>query len=121
MSTAALQYHRAKHGIVSLRAININWKIIYVLAAVIASLLLFFYIFRVNELTRGAFLIKTYNKQITGLLQENRSLQSSVTESGFLGQIQEKAKELSFEKTAGVTYLKILQNSLAEVPKNHQK
>ncbi len=102
------------HKIPVLGAIKINWKLFY-LSAIAASLaMLIMYIYMVNQLIQGAYVIKNYNKDVAALLKENKVLEVNFAESGFLAGVQEKARELSFEKTTGVTYIKVLQNSLAE-------
>lgn len=77
-------------------------------------ILLLFYIFEVNQLTQGSFLIKNYNKDIKNLLVENRDLQTNFGQASFLVSVQDKAQALNFEKTTHVTYVKILQSFLAE-------
>ncbi len=114
MTTTTLSYRALQHKIIPLNFIKINLKLVYFLAILFSLVMLVFYIFTVNELTKGAYLIKNYNKEVVSLLEENRNLQTNFAESDFLGLAQEKAKELSFEKTTNVTYIQILQNSLAE-------
>ena len=117
-ATLGLSYravsHKIKNRVLSLHFIKINWKVVYFLAFLALVSMIVFYILMVNQLTKGAYLIKNYNKDVTALLKENKILEASFAESGFLGGVQEKAKELSFHKTTGVTYINILQNSLAE-------
>ena len=116
MSTATLrlQYQTIYHKISSLYFIKIRWKLVYLLAIVFSSILLIFYIFQVNTLIRGAFLIKNYNKQVSSLSSQNRVLQTSFAERGFLGGVETKAQQLNFKKTTKVTYIQILQSALAE-------
>ena len=116
-----LSYRAAHNKINHLNFIKINLKTVYFLSVLFTSLMIVFYIFMVNELTQGAYLIKNYNKEISGLLAENSNLQTNFAENDFLGRTQERAKGLSFEKITSVKYIKILQTSLAEVPKNYQK
>ncbi len=116
MSTAILRLHYRviQHKITSVNFIKINWKLVYFLAILFSSIMLIFYIFRVNELIQGAYLVKNYNKEVSDLLAENRNLQANFAESDFLGRAQERTKELSFQKTTNVKYIQILQSSLAE-------
>ncbi len=118
MTTTTLSYRAIHSKIYSVNFIKINLKLIYFLAVLFSLIMLIFYIFRVNELTQGAYLIKNYNKEISSLLAENRNLQTNFAESSFLGLAQERAKELNFEKTTDVKYIQILQSSLAEANQN---
>ncbi|MEK7080674.1 MAG: hypothetical protein AAB925_02505 [Patescibacteria group bacterium] len=95
-------------------AINFNWKMVCAAGFFMACSLLVFYAFLVNELTGGTYLIKNYNSQIENLGQENRNLEVSFAKTGFLETIEQKAKELNFEKTTSVKYVQILDASLAK-------
>ncbi len=96
------------------RVAFINWKIIYSVSILFLLLMLVFYVFLVNELTEGAYLIKNYDKEIKMLFQENKNLEANFAQAQFLGQVTAKAKELSFEKTTNIKYIKILESSLAK-------
>ena len=109
-----LQYRAIQNKVASVSMPRINWKVIYFLATVVCCVMLVFYVFLVNQLVGGAYAIKDYNMQITALVLENRDLQAYFAESSFLGGIQEKAQQFSFEKTTNVKYLQILQSALAE-------
>ena len=76
--------------------------------------MLVMYVFLVNQLTGGTYLIKNYNKEIESLSRENKILENNFAEAGFLGSVQNKTRELNFEKTTKVTYVQILDNSLAK-------
>jgi hypothetical protein len=75
--------------------------------------LLFFYVFGINQLTKGSYLIGNYEKKINILLVESRDLQMNFAESSFLGGIQDRVKELSFQKTTEVKYIQVSDNYLA--------
>lgn len=109
MTTATLNYRHIK----SLILPRINWKIVYLSGILFTLFLLVFYIFLINELTAGVYLIKNYNKEISNLSGENRTLETNFAEGVFRGEIQGKAAGLGFEKTAGVKYMKIIEDSLA--------
>lgn len=65
-------------------------------------------------MTRSAYVIKNYAKEMELLFKENRSFQAQFTQAGLLEQFMQKAKDLSFEKTTNPTYVKIPDNSLAK-------
>ncbi|HLD70284.1 MAG TPA: hypothetical protein VI937_00120 [Negativicutes bacterium] len=112
MTTLALTAKRAEQKVTAIAFPGIPWKLYYATAAVVLMVLLISYVYMVNQLTGGSYVVKNYNKEIRALAAENKELQTNFAESGFLGDVQEKAKELQFEKTADVTYVQLLQNSV---------
>lgn len=91
----------------------INWKAICILGIFVSSCALLFYIYQINNLTKGAYLINNYEKKISELSQENKTLQVTFAESSFLGGVNSKIRELNFQKTTSVKYIQILDSSLA--------
>ena len=79
-----------------------------------ALLLLIFYAWQINGLTRGSYLVSSYEKQISQLTEENKNLEVSFAESSFLGQALQKIQDLNFEKVTTVKYIQILDNSVAK-------
>lgn len=118
MSTTALNYRAIRHKTISVNFPDINWKLVYLSGILLFLLLLIFYIFEINELTKGSYLIKNYNKEISSLSQENRILETNFANSGLLTRAIEKAKELNFERTKDIKYVKILESSFAKVENN---
>jgi hypothetical protein len=106
--------HKIRRNILLVNMVTVNWKLVYFFAALFSLALLVFYIIMINDLTRGAYLIKNYNKQTVALSTENKTLQNQFAESGFLGGVLQEARALNFQKTSKVTYVQILKNSLAE-------
>ncbi|TSC94793.1 MAG: hypothetical protein CEN87_327 [Parcubacteria group bacterium Licking1014_1] len=92
-----------------------NWNILCFIGFLAAALFLCFYVYSINELTKGVYFINSYGKQINSLLQKNRNLEVDFAESGFLGNLEIKTKELSFEKTKETKYIQILDNSFVVV------
>ena len=99
---------------VSLKFPGINWKLFFILGFVVFSVLIIFYIFEINELTKGSYLIKNYEKQLKGISEQSRVLEMSFAKTNLLASIQDKTKELNFEKTRQVKYIQILDASLAK-------
>jgi len=93
---------------------EINWKMVCLIGFAMVCFLLVIYALLVNELTGGTYLVKSYEKQIKSLSQETRNLEVSFAETGFLEQVQQKARDLSFEKTTSVKYIQVLDTSLAK-------
>jgi hypothetical protein len=116
MSTAILRLHykAMQRRVTSVAMPKIPWKFIYILVGLFSFVLLVSYIFVVNQLTQGAYTIKSYHKELSGLLEENTHLQASFAENSFLGIAQENAQKLNFEKITSVKYVQILETSLAQ-------
>ena len=106
---------KAVHGrVISISFPHISWKVFYAMGIIIAFALVVFYVFTVNELTRGTYITRDYNKQIDTLSQQNRQLETSFAQTDFLGRAIEKAQVLHFEKTTNIKYLQIIESPLAE-------
>lgn len=114
MTTITLNYRVVQNKVKSISLPSINWKAFYILGILFIILMLFFYVFLVNELTRGTYLIKDYNKEINSLSAQNKILETNSNKAGLLVEVLDKAKELSFEKTTTIKYIQILDNSLAK-------
>ena len=95
-------------------AINFNWKMVCIMGFSMVCSLLILYAFLINELTGGTYLVRNYGNQIEALSQDSKNLEVSFAKTGFLGLVEQKAKELNFEKTTSVKYIQILDASLAK-------
>ena len=123
MDTVILKYFYIKNnaqsraGFLGFPTLKLNWNILCFIGLFTIMFLLFFYVYSVNELTKGTYLIKNYEKQTNNLLQENKGLEVDFAKSGFLGNLEVKTKELSFEKTQKIKYIQIQasDNSIAVV------
>lgn len=91
-----------------------GFKFFYLVLALAISALLVFYVFSINELTRGVYTIKNYNKQVSVLLKENKALANRFSSNNFLIKAQERAQELSFQKTEDISYVQVLETSIAK-------
>ncbi len=127
MTTAVLE--NLKIGSISLSKINpvrkilhtlsngVNWKIVCALGFFMNLILLVFYFWQINDLTRSSYLVNSYEKQISQLSNENKNLEVSFAESSFLGQALVKIEALNFQKTTSVKYIQIPDNSVATIKK----
>ena len=119
MTTAVLGYSkiqkRIQSRVESASLPEVNWKIICVAGFLASLVLLIFYVWQINGLTRGSYLINIYEKQISRLSDENKNLQFSFAESSFLGEVLAKTQALNFQKVTSVKYIQILDNSVAAV------
>ncbi len=111
MTTIALNYYKVQKNIQekvdSIDIPVVNWKAITFVGFFIASVLLVFYAWQINDLTRGSYIISDYERQINQLSEKNKNLQVSFAESSFLGQALTKIKALNFQKTTSVKYIQI--------------
>ncbi len=112
MTTITLSYRAAQEKIRSAQLPKIYWKAYYAVMIAACLALLVSYIFFINQLTGGTYLIKNYEKEINTLTAQNKDLQTSFAESGFLGNVQSKVASMDFQKTTNVTYVQLLNNSL---------
>lgn len=117
MTTIALTYtkfqKKVQSGIDSVELPSVNWKAVCFAGFFIGLFLLIFYIWQINDLTRGSYLINNYQKQISKLSDENKNLQVSFAENSFLGQALAKIQALNFRKTTSVKFIQIPDNSVA--------
>ena len=117
MTTATLSYHRAHKNLqAKISSVNlplINWKAVCFIGFFMSLALLIFYVWQINDLTRGSYLINTYEKQANKLSEENKNLEVSFAENSFLGQSLPKIQELNFQKTSSVKYIQIPDTSVA--------
>jgi len=116
MTTATLINSRniSYEKIKAIRLPQINWKIVCFIGIVLCLFLLFFYIYQINVLTKGTYLINSYENSIDKISKENKKLEVNFAEASFLGEVLTKTRELNFEKTTSVKYIQILENSLAK-------
>jgi len=120
MTTIALNYYRTQKNlqakIDSIDFPAINWKAVSFAGFFVVLFLLVFYAWQINDLTRGSYTINNYEKQISQLSGENKSLQVSFAESSFLGQALVKIQALNFQRATSVKYIQILDSSAKAQP-----
>jgi hypothetical protein len=118
MTTATLTHSRIqKNSYAKTKTVElpqINWGIICTIGATVCTLLLFFYIYQINVLTKGTYLISSYKNSIEEISKENKKLEVNFAENSFLGEVLTKTQELNFEKTTAVKYIQVLESSLAK-------
>jgi len=109
MTTATLNYLKVD----SMSMPKIDWKVICLAGFVLTFMALVFYVWQINYLTKGYYLINGYEKQISQLSSENKNLQVSFAENGLLNQVSQEAQVMNFEKVTSVKYMQISDNSVA--------
>lgn len=119
MTTATLGFSKIQKNlqtkISSVALPSINWKSLCFVCFFMSIVLLIFYVWQVNSLIKGSYVINSYNNQVGQLSDINKNLQISFAESSFLGQALVKIQNLNFQKTTSVKYIQIL-NSSAQAP-----
>lgn len=96
---------------------SVNWGVACVLGVVICLFLLFFYVWQVNSLTKGYYLIGDYENKIMTLEKENKNLQISFAESSFWVLAMDKIQALNFQKATSTKYIQIPDSSVATIKK----
>lgn len=121
MTTAALNFSVVQKNlqakIDSIDLPEVNWKAVCFAGIFMCLSLLIFYVWQVNELTRGTYVVNNYLKEISKLSEENKNLQISFAESSFLGEALAKIQALDFQKVTSVKYIQISDNSVATIQK----
>lgn len=121
MTTATLASSRVQKNfrakIESVDLPLINWKAVCFAGFFVSLAMLVFYVWQINDLTRGFYTINSYGKQLSELSEQNKNLQISFAESSFLGEALEKIQALNFQKTTSVKYIQVLDNSVATIKK----
>lgn len=115
MTTIVLSYRAISRKVNFIKFLLVNWKAVYGLAIAFCLLLLIFYVISVNAMTKSYFTIKNYNHQMESLKKEDKSLQIMLSQVNSLGKVENKAKELNFQKTSTIKYIQISDNSLARI------
>lgn len=90
-----------------------KWKIFFFAGLATLGFCWFLHAYVLNQLTKGTYLMQDYEKRIEILSQERKNLKIAFAESGFMGSIEQKTRELNFEKTTEIKYIQILDNSVA--------
>jgi hypothetical protein len=115
MTTATLNFTRAQKNIQtridSIDFPSVNWKSVCIVGFFVSIFLLVFYVLQINSLTRGSYVINSYENQISKLTDENKNLEISFAENSFMGEALVKIQGLNFQKADSVKYINILNDS----------
>lgn len=93
---------------------RVNWKMVYILGLAMCFMSFVFYIASINQLTKGAYLVKTYNQKISVLTKENKVMELNYAEKALLDKMHTKVNELGFEKISSIKYVEVSNGSLAK-------
>ena len=78
--------------------------------------LLVFYIFQANEVVKGTYSIKQYEKSFAQASLENNNLKINFSKSNSLDSIEVLAQNLNFEKNTGAKYIQMSGGQVAINP-----
>jgi len=92
---------------------QVNWGLVCFAGIIMCSLLLVFYIYQINVLLKGSYLVSSYEKEIEKITQENKELEVSFAENNFLAGVLSKTQELNFQKSNSMKYIQVMENTLA--------
>ncbi len=115
MTTIALNYKKVQAKVEAMEMPSVNWKAICFAGFFLSLIMLVFYVWQINDLTKGYFLVNSYENQVNKLSAENKNLEVVFAENSFLGQVEQKVQAMSFEKTTSVQYIHIPANYVAVV------
>jgi hypothetical protein len=93
--------------------LNPNKKILVLMSVSLVFFLLAFYIFQINNLVSNNYLLKSQQKSLIKLNQENERLAANLAGVGSLGSAEERVSELGFKKISGIHYIQILEGAVA--------
>lgn len=95
------------------KALALNWNVMMRLGIVAIVFFSLLYVFQVNKLAKGYYLVNKYEKTASQLQEENRDLQVSLANNSVLDKISEKVQSMNFQPNTSVKYIYILDDSLA--------
>ena len=113
MLSLALSNYISFRKVKSITLPRVNWRAFYIACAIVFTIATILCAIWVNQLTNGVYLANEYERKINVLLREGKVLEAKFAESGFLGKVTARMRELNFEKTEKVQYIQILDASLA--------
>lgn len=96
------------------RPLGLSLKMIWVLIFVAMVSLLIVYVFQVNFLTREVYDLKSYEKRLTLLSQENAALEINFSKANSLENIENYLESQNFKKVTQVKYIHILETEIAK-------
>jgi len=108
MNTIAISTSRA----ISLP--KINWKLLIFLGFCTMLFFSVLYIFQINQMIEKSYLIRSYEKEMIQLTQENKNLEVNLAQISYIENIQQRAKELNFASVKTIKYIEALDESLAK-------
>jgi len=114
MTSAILAIQNAKNNVQSrvesIDLPSINWRAVCVCGFFVLFSLLLFYVWQINDLTKGYYLTSDYERQIEEFSLAKKELEISFAENSFMDQALLKIQALNFQKAMSIKYLQISKN-----------
>jgi len=111
MTTATLNLGRVQKTIqTKIGAIDmemVNWKSVCFTGFIMGLMLLVFYVWQINNLTRDTYIFSSYENQVNKLSDENKNLQISFAENSFMEEALVKIEALNFQKAVSIKYVNV--------------
>ena len=92
---------------------------VWILFFIFFLFILSFYIFQVSEMAKTSFLVSNYEKQVTSITQENKNLETNLSQVSSLGNLETILKSSNYEKVGSgkIHYIRVLEEVVATKPK----
>ncbi len=110
MTTQTLSLRKAS----SIALPRVNLRVLLFFSICVALFLSVLYIFQINSMIAGGYIVKSYQKQVEVLAQETRYIELSLSEGDNLDAIKAKTRDLGFQRVATIRYIQVLDASLAK-------
>lgn len=88
-------------------------RIFWLLMSILITTLLIFYIFQINAITKDFYVLKTHQKQLAELSQENKNIEMSYSQTNSLKNIESLVKTLDYRKVEKIHYIRVLGGIVA--------
>ncbi len=95
---------------------TLNWRLLFKVLSLLIFALLSFYLFQIEEIIRISYLNKVYQQKIQEISDDNAFLRAQVRNVASFENVEEKIKNLSFEKVKveEIKYIPISSEYLAK-------
>ena len=80
--------------------------------------LMVFYVFQVSDLATRLGQMQSYEKKLTKLSHENEMFELTISGQNSISYLENRIKDLDFEKITNIRYIKVVDQKVAEKAKN---
>lgn len=106
----------SSYSISTIRPLNLKWnlglRIFWILSLISLASLLVFYIFQVNKIVFGEYLLQGCEQKLNEIIEESKRLEIDFSQVNSLENIETLAKNLEFEKAEKIHYIQVLQGKV---------
>ncbi len=110
-----MNYINILNPLISIKYLSLKFeaRVLWVSIFVLIITLLTSYVFQVSDTVSKGYQIRNYQQKLKELSQENNLLEINFAQINSLGNIEEKIKELGFEKIDKIHYIHTLESQIA--------